>query len=135
MAVTLLVINLVASTPLVLIETLDKLPAALSLQREQRTFGQLYFDDYAWVDRLPPSRIGHTPMAWIYPLYGGLRHQVTLVDGTTPEAWRQAIITSDVDYMVVNAHFGDHLRWAEELSDLLMPYMEGERLNVYRIVR
>ncbi len=135
MAMGLLVVNLVASTSLVLVETLDKLPISLTLQREQRTFGQLYFDDYAWVDKIPPSQIGHTPMAWTYPLYGGLRHHVTLVDGATLALWRQAITASGVDYVAVNTRFGDHLAWAMQLTDLLIPFWEGDQLNVYRVAR
>lgn len=134
-AMTLLVANLLLSTRLVLIETLDKLPAALSLPRAQRTFGTLYFSDYAWIDRLPPSRIGHTPMAWIYPLFGGLRHRVRLVDGATPAAWRQAIMAGNIDYLVVNTRFGDYLQWAGALPELLIPTMEGDQINVYRVAR
>jgi 4-amino-4-deoxy-L-arabinose transferase-like glycosyltransferase len=78
MAAFLIMITLLTSTSLTMAETIEKLPLAMHLQRSQRTFGQLYYGDYAWVDGIQPSRIGHTPMAWIYPLYGGLQHHVQL---------------------------------------------------------
>ncbi|AOQ24887.1 hypothetical protein MTAT_03040 [Moorella thermoacetica] len=129
----IMILNLVVATGLTLVETLDKLPAAMRLDPAHRTFGELYFSDYAWVDQLPPSRIGYTPMAWIYPLYGGLRNQVELVDGTTAESWREAIIRQGLDFVVTNTQYGDYDRWALSLPDLLTPYRKGEMINVYRV--
>ncbi|BCV22331.1 glycosyltransferase family 39 protein [Moorella sp. Hama-1] len=129
----ILILNLVVATGLTLVETLDKLPAAMLLPPAQRTFGELYFSDYAWVDRVPPSRIGYTPMAWIYPLYGGLKNQVELVDGNSAASWREAIIRQRDEYVVTNPQYGAYDAWARSSPDLLVPLQKGEMLNVYKV--
>lgn len=129
----ILILNLLVATALTLVETLAELPAAMRLEPARRTFGELYCTDYAWVDQIPPSRIGYTPMAWIYPLYGGLRNQVELVDGTTVASWREAIIRQGLDFVVTNTQYGDYDKWARALSDLLIPYRKGEMINVYQV--
>jgi len=131
----LIVLHLTVATTLVLVETLDKLPLALSKASTCRTFGQLYYSDYTWVDELPPSIIGHTPMAWIYPLYGGLRHQVQLIDGNSIESWRNAIYRQGVQFVVIKRDYSHYECWAQSLPDLLSLYMEGDLINVYRVRR
>lgn len=129
----ILILNLVVATGLTLVETLDKLPAAMRLPPGKRTFGELYFSEYAWVDRVPPSRIGYTPMAWIYPLYGGLKNQVELVDGNSAASWREAIIRQRDEYVVTNPLYGAYDAWARSSPDLLVPLQKGEMLNVYKV--
>ncbi|MDK2821829.1 MAG: hypothetical protein PWP31_1794 [Clostridia bacterium] len=129
----LLILHLTVSTSLVLIETLDKLPLAMHLPAQSRTFGQLYFNDYIWVDKIPPSSIGHTPMAWIYPLYGGLRHEVYLIDGISELSWRKAILEKDVQYVVVTRNYGKYDSWAKSSDDLLDLYFKGDKINVYKV--
>lgn len=129
----LMVLHLVIATGLVLVETLDKLPMALHKTSACRTFGQLYFRDYAWVDTIPPSNIGHTPMAWIYPLYGGLRHQVHLIDAASLQSWRKAICCQELDFVVIKRGYSHYEHWAQTLSDLLHPFIEGEQINVYQV--
>ncbi|MGI9953242.1 glycosyltransferase family 39 protein [Moorellaceae bacterium AZ2] len=131
----LLILNLAVSTTLTLGETLEKLPLALRLDAPHRTFGQLYFQDYAWVDELPPSRIGHTPMAWVYPLYGGLRHEVYLVDAVSASSWAEAIRRQSLDFVVVNPNYGPYAGWAGDLPNLLAPYWKGGQIHVYRVRR
>lgn len=134
LAVTLLMIfNIVVSSGLVLAETLDKLPLAMKKASSCRTFGQLYYQDYAWVDSIPPSNIGYTPMAWIYPLYGGLQHRVQLIDGSTAESWRKAIRQQKVDYVVIKPDYSHYELWAQDSADLLQIYQKGELINVYKV--
>ncbi|MBE3581401.1 MAG: hypothetical protein IMW96_07200 [Thermoanaerobacteraceae bacterium] len=133
LAAALLILNLAVSTTLALGETLGKLPLAMRLEAPRRTFGQLYFQDYAWVDEVPPSRIGHTPMAWIYPLYGGLRHEVSLVDAPSPSSWAEAIRRQSLDFVVVKPDYGPYATWARHMPDLLELYRKGEYIHVYRV--
>lgn len=129
----ILILNLTVSTSLVLSENLGKLSAVLLRPTEYRSFGQLYFNDYAWVDEIPPSNIGHTPMAWIYPFYGGLRHNVKLVDGKSAVEFQESITGSGIEYLVIKKGFRDYESWANSLTDTLTVYMKGERIVVYQV--
>lgn len=133
LATALLILHLGVSTTLALGETLEKLPLAMRLEGSQRTFGRLYFQDYVWVDEVPPSRIGHTPMAWIYPLYGGLRHEVFLVDALSPYCWAEVIQSRCLDFVVVKPNYGPYAAWAQHLPNLLELYRKGEYIHVYRV--
>ncbi len=130
---SLMMLNLLVSTSLTLGETLSRLPWAMQKPNICRTFGQLYHSDYAWVDVIPPSNIGHAPMAWIYPLYGGLRHQVQLIDGDSIESWRESICSQKLNFLVVKRSYREYDNWAKALTGLLENYIEGEEINVYRI--
>ncbi len=99
----------------------------------RRTIGQLFFDEYAWVDRVPQTatigvELGER-VRFVYPLFGPrFEHEVVRLSGQSRAEFRRRLRDDAVEYALV----GRGGRFDAWLDGFPLVH-EDERTRAYRL--
>jgi hypothetical protein len=113
--------------------TASELVALRDVPATRRTIGQLFFDEYAWVDRVPKTatigvELGER-VRFVYPLFGPrFEHEVVRLSGRNRAEFRRRLRDDGVDFALV----GRGGRFDAWLEDVPVAH-EDERTRAYRL--
>ena len=90
----------------------------LRMQPEQRTIGNLWYPQFAWVDHVPSGAhialTGYNDAVWsVYPLFGSqLTNQVFMLTSPNPADFIKALHSQKIQYLDTTEG-SDYEQWAD----------------------